>query len=382
MSIRSVHSSLSRGLLSAICAAPLAGCAALDGPPPSSRPLSLSCPDPGPDIVFFDNFEGDTSQWVLISDHPADSDHNWAITSNPSVYAGAGQLSSDPGGPTVATYYSRFDSIPFSLAGRTHARLRLASRHHTSLNSIYQIFVRTLDGSKVSLIGDFGPANPSWPAFDQLDIPIPADFWGEPQVRISLLIQAGPHGGDFGAQVDNVLVSAPANPSCGLAFFDSFESGSLSKWDVHSDPGTPGHRWDLAQAPPSVCATASEVRSDPAGHTTAQHSSRLESQPFSLVGVGSAKLQFYGRWSLAGDDRFQIFIADRDSDQLRSLVGELTGTSADFPANQKVEIDIPAEFIGRPHVSVSFLVLTGSYGPGFGAAVDDVKILTDCHPGY
>ena len=365
----------------------LAGCTGAasqeqPGAPAGSRAHALNgtCPAQAPDVLFFDNFEGDLSKWIRYTTQPTDPGHNWSISSSPPVASGAAQLRSDPAGSTKAQYYNRLDSVPFSLAGRENVHLHFDTRHQINTNGGYQVYVRTFSGDKVSLIGDFLGQNLAWPGFEHKDLLIPQAFWGEPAVRVTFLIQAGPNGGDFGAVVDNVLVTgAPVSQSCDVAFFDSFEGGSLSKWDIYSDPGTPGHVWDLAAAPSSNCASALEARSDPAGSTQPLNYTRLESKPFSLVGKSSATIQVQARWLMGGDDRFQIFVADRDTSNIRSLVADFGGRNASYPANDTLEIPVPAVFLGRPRISVAFLALTGAAGPpGFGAAIDDVKVVTDC----
>ena len=359
----------------------LGGCAA-DTADQQASALVNGCPEPTSDVIFFDDFNTDLSKWIAFTTQPTDSAHNWSISSAPPVFAGPSQLRSDPGGPTKPQYFNRLDSVPFSLAGRQNVRLRFAHRHDLAAVGDYQVFIRNFNGDKVALIGDFAGRNLAWPSFEQKDIPIPQAFWGDPAVRVTFLLQAGPAGGDFGAEVDNVLVvGEPTVAQCDLVFFDSFEGGSLAKWDVYSAPGTPGHVWALAGAPPSNCPGSTEARSDPAGQTVPVNYTRLETKPFSLVGKSFARIRLQARWQMGGDNRFQIFIADRDTANVRGLIREYLKQNPSYPANDTIEIPIPSFMMGRARVSAAFLALTGVAGePGAGVAIDDVKIITDCTP--
>jgi hypothetical protein len=376
----SVRSPYAIGLLAATIATPLLGGCEADTDGRSTYALSAGCPEPTPDVVFFDDFNSDLSKWIRFTSDPTDSAHNWAISSAAPVYAGPSQLRSDPGGPTKPEYYNRLDSVPISLEGRKNVRLRFVTRHDLASVGDYQVFIRNLNGDKVSLIGDYAGKNLAWPSFEQKDIPIPQAFWGDPSVRISFLMQAGPAGGDFGAEVDNVLlVGEPEAAQCDLAFFDSFEGGNLAKWDVYNDPGTPGHVWGLGEAPATSCTSANEARSDLAGSTQKLNYTRLETKPFSLVGKSFATIRLQARWKMGGDDRFQIFIADRDTANVRGLIREYLQQNPSYPANDSIEIPIPSFMMGRGRVSAAFLALTGAAGiPGTGVAIDDVKIITNC----
>src|SRR5438067_1670360 len=103
----SLRSSCSIGLLSAMIAAPLLGGCEADQADVHSSALSAGCPEPTPDVIFFDDFNSDLSKWINITSQPTDSAHNWGISSAPPVYAGPSQLRSDPGGPTVPQYFNR-----------------------------------------------------------------------------------------------------------------------------------------------------------------------------------------------------------------------------------------------------------------------------------
>jgi hypothetical protein len=369
MSIRSAFSRRSSLAVSLSLAAPaslllgLAGCDT-QAVTPQTKPVTVMC-EQQQDVLLSHDFASGLGGFSLVTSQPLDPDHTWAPDA-------VSSLRSDPAGTTLANYYNRADSPTFAPMGRANLKLKIRMAYNVSTNNIFQLVVGSNSGAdnKRSIIADYNGQNPSFPAADDFEVPIPAAFANDPDVFISLLVQAGGAGGDYGARVEKVqVVGDPGGP--GMVFGDNF-IGGLSNWSVYSDPGVEGHVW----AAESVGESCAQARSDVAGQTISANYTRLESNPFSLVGKSSGVVVVSAKYSLPPQGRYQVFIADQDIDGHRSLIGEFQGQNAGYPASVTQEFHIPADFLGRPNVRLAFLELTGEgEGQGYGIALQNVHVM-------
>lgn len=370
MSIRSAFSRRSSLAVAFSLAAPasllmgLAGCDP-QAVTPQTKPVTVMC-EQQQDVLLSHDFASGMGGWTLATSQPMDPDHTWAPDA-------VSSLRSDPAGTTLAGYYNRADSPSFAPMGRANLRLKIRMAYNVSNNNIFQLVVGCHGGvnNKRSIIADYNGQNPSFPAADDFEVPIPAAFASDPTVFLSLLVQAGGAGGDYGARVEKVQVVGDPSGGPGMVFGDDF-IGGLSNWSVYSDPGVEGHVW----SPESLGESCAQARSDLAGQTLSGNYTRLESNPFSLVGKTAGVVVVRARYSLPPQGRYQVFIADKDIDGHRSLIGEFQGQNAGYPANVTQEFPIPADFLGRPNVRVAFLELTGEgASQDFGIALKSVHVM-------
>lgn len=156
----------------------------------------------GPGLVFGDSFGEGLGKWSVYSD-PAVAGHMWEAQA---VGAGCGVAKSDPAGETISENYTRLESKPFSLVGKSAGVVVVKGSHDLPAQGRYQVFIADMeqDGHR-SLIGEFqGKSGESSKSFA-----IPADFLGCGKVRVAFLELTGEgQGQGQGVSLSNVHVLA------------------------------------------------------------------------------------------------------------------------------------------------------------------------------
>jgi hypothetical protein len=126
--------------------------------------------------------------------------HGWALARD----AGDGLLVSDPDGRTIEGLENRNDTPMFSLKMNTRGYVRFKARFQH--NGSFQVVMRDGNG-RAATVAELSGTNPSWPALDCVETPIPKGFIGQDAVQLSLIMVGGTEGG-AGAAIDNLRIAA------------------------------------------------------------------------------------------------------------------------------------------------------------------------------
>jgi hypothetical protein len=142
----------------------------------------------GPGLVFGDSFGEGLGKWSVYSD-PSVAGHMWEAQP---LAAGCGLAKSDPAGETISENYTRLESRPFSLVGKSAGVVVVKGSYDLPAQGRYQVFIADMeqDGHR-SLIGEFQGKSAGYPAESSHSFAIPADFLGCGKVRVAFLELTG-----------------------------------------------------------------------------------------------------------------------------------------------------------------------------------------------
>lgn len=160
----------------------------------------------GPGLVFGDSFASGLSQFSVYSDPSVDG-HVWQAQP---LAQGCGLALSDPAGSTISQNYTRLETIPFSLVGKSAGVLVVKGSYSLPPQGRYQVFIADMDiDGHRSLIGELMGQSQGFPASSSHSFAIPADFLGRPNVRVALLELTGEGASQAqGISLSNVHVLA------------------------------------------------------------------------------------------------------------------------------------------------------------------------------